>query len=254
MAGKSAQSMAVAARDRGFEVELFVSLAATPPVLGVLPIADGYPIDSETGYGQAPDPEYKGARWNLRMNAKANSVEHLIPHDDYLAHYVGEGPVGLSHTGIRYRDGAIVADLVADIEDGQGFDFAGFPLVATVIPASRHDLRHAVTDLHTWGMITTNHLYQTRLKGSGDVLRKLSETQIHEMRRLIIDAPERLSSYVFGNHFFFVGEIGARRTAEAIARLEAEATVLMNDLDSILAPAPQPVPQQSSGPEVSAPG
>ncbi|MEM7061325.1 MAG: hypothetical protein AAF557_27420 [Pseudomonadota bacterium] len=254
MAGKSAQSMAAAARARGFEVELFISLAATPPVLGVLPIEQGYPMTPETGYGQAPDPDYKGARWNLRVNAKANGVDEIIPALDYLAHYVGEGPVGVSHTGIRYRDAEIVADMTADILDGQGFDFAGFPLVATVIPSTRHDIRHAVTDLHTWGMITTNHLYQARLKHAGDVLRDLSKSNFQELRRLIIDAPERLSVDVPGNHFFFVGEIGARQTAEAIASLEAEATVLVEELDAILNPSEASGPEHSANPVGAAPG
>lgn len=254
MAGKSAQAMRVAGRPRGVDVELFVSLSATPPILGVLPIADGYPMNAETGYGQAPDPEYKGALWNLRMNAKANQVDQLIPPEEYVAHYVGEGPVGLSHTGIRYRDGAIVADVLEDIEDGQGFDFAGFPLTATIVPTSRHDLRHAVTDLHTWGMITTNHLYQTRLKAAHKTIRKLSHAQVQDLRRLIVGAPARLNAEVFGNHFFFVGEIGARQTAEAIARLEAETTVLIEDLDAILNQTDQSDTEQSADINQSKPG
>ncbi|MEM8538406.1 MAG: hypothetical protein AAGF56_11170 [Pseudomonadota bacterium] len=246
MAGKSAHPMATAAPAHGIEVGLFVSLAATPPVLGVLPIEESYPMNAETGYGQAPDPEYKGALWNLRANARANGVEQLIPPQEYIAHYVGEGPVGVSHTGLRHRDGAIIGDLSADIEDGQGYDFAGFPPVATIVPTTRHDLRHAMTDLHTWGMITTNRIYQTRLKPAGQALRKMSPADYVRLRELVLQVPSRLSVDIDGNHFFFVGEKGARQTAEAIARLEAEARVVEQDLDDLLTTEEETEPKQTN--------
>lgn len=87
------------------------------------------------------------------MNVRANGVDQIIPKEAYIAHYVGEGPIGLADSGLRFRDGAIVPDLAGDIADGQGFDFADFPVIGTIVPTTRFDLRHAVTDASNWGMI-----------------------------------------------------------------------------------------------------
>lgn len=248
MAGKAAQSMAAASRAIGTELDLFVSLSATPPILGLLGIESGYPMDQRTGYGQAPDPEYKGALWNIRQNARANGVDEIIPGHFYISHYVGEGPVGLSHTGIRWRDGKIIQDLVEDIGDGQGFDFESFPMTATIIPTTRHDMRHGMTDLHTWGMILTNHLYRAHVQKAREQVQQMSGAEYGALRELVMHAPSRLSETIDGNHFFFLGEIGARQTAEAIARLEAEAAVLRADLAAMLVPEVEaPDPEGASG-------
>lgn len=239
MGGKAAQSMSVQAQDAGISVALFVSLSATPPVLGVLPIVTDYPMNPDTGYGRAPDPEFKGLLWNIKVNARREGVDDIIPPEDVIAHYVGEGPVGLGHTGIRYHDGQIIADQLGDLRDGQGHDFAGFPLIATIIPQGRHDLRHTVTDRHTWGMITTNRLYQTVLEPNLKKLRHVSNEDLDALARLISTAPERLSKDINGNHFFFVGETGARQTAEAISWLDAEARKLMAEIESAMQDAQQ---------------
>lgn len=79
-------------------------------------------------------------------------------------------------------------------------------------------------------------LYQTRLKSARDVISKQDAASFERLQGLVADAPTRLSIGIDGNHCFFLGEQDARATAEAIARLEAEAGVLMQDLDAILLP------------------
>lgn len=234
MAGKAAQSMSAQAKDAGVSVSLFVSLSATPPVLGVLPSVTDFPMNPETGYGLSPDPAFKGYLWNIRINARQEGLNAIVPEDELLSHYVGEGPVGLSFTGIRYRDGRIVADQLGDIHDAQGHRFAEFPLVATIVPHGRHDLRHTVTDLYTWGMITTNSLYHNHIANHRETISSAKNSEIERLSDLITSAPSRLTKKVQGNHFFFVGETGARKTAEAISWLDAEAQKLLEELKRAL--------------------
>jgi hypothetical protein len=52
-------------------------------------------------------------------------------------------------------------------------------------------------------------------------------------RDLIVNAPDRLTVTLAGNHLFFVGEAGARRTAEALTTLRAEASALSSELDAV---------------------
>ncbi len=234
MGGKAAQSMKRFSQAEGIELELFISLAATPPLHGVLDMELTAPINSETGYGAAPDPEYKGLLWNIGVNARKNGVAAIIPKESLLQHYVGEGPVGLTHTGLRYKDGKIVHNAQADLDDAQGNNFAGYPLIGTVVPLGRHDLRHTTTDEYTWGMITTNNLYRTQVLPNLDALHQIPREAITAMADMIRTAPSRLSVDVPGNHFFFVGEFGARKTAEAIAWIEAEASALRDDLGAIV--------------------
>ncbi|MEM6308518.1 MAG: hypothetical protein AAF754_00600 [Pseudomonadota bacterium] len=231
MAGKAAQSMSVQAQNAGISVSLFVSLSATPPILGALPLATDFPMNPETGYGRSPDPAFKGFLWNIRANARKEGLQDIIPEGELVSHYVGEGPVGLSFTGIRYRDGKIIADQLGDIHDAQGHRFVDFPLTATIVPQGRHDLRHTVTDLYTWGMITTNALYHNHIANNRESLSQARDSEIENLSELITGAPARLSKKVHGNHFFFVGETGARETAEAISWLDAEAQDLREDLN-----------------------
>jgi hypothetical protein len=53
-------------------------------------------------------------------------------------------------------------------------------------------------------------------------------------RDLIVGASERLTVTVPGNHLFFVGEAGATRTVEAVARLRVEAAAIAAECDEIV--------------------
>jgi hypothetical protein len=58
-----------------------------------------------------------------------------------------------------------------------------------------------------------------------------------KLRALFLEAPSRMSREISGNHFFFVGENGARETADKIGALLGEGVTLQSELTSILSSA-----------------
>jgi len=96
-------------------------------------------------------------------------------------------------------------------------EYGNFPLVAMLIPTSVLDLRHSLTDLSTWGIYNANRLYQDyskRLMASPP-----KPSQLQHVRSAIYNAQLELSESVSGNHFFFVGQSGARETSQKIEAL-----------------------------------
>jgi hypothetical protein len=66
------------------------------------------------------------------------------------------------------------------------------------------------------------------------------------LRDLVLEAPERLSLTVPGNHFLLLGEPGARAVAEGVLELDRRLTEVRREAAEILGTTEADVPQ--SGP------
>ena len=108
---------------------------------------------------------------------------------------------------------------------------SNYPLVAMLVPG-QDDPRHAVMDRATWGYINSNTLF-FGYAGGEQQARNLPEDQFNKLRDLARDAHSRLAIDIGGNHFFFVGEKGARETVAAIRELEERVHQLKADLADI---------------------
>jgi len=216
MAGKIAQPFYEESNRLGINFDFYLSLAATPPIPGIVEQNKRVNM-AESGLADRRENYPKWYRQVVENEAQHGHV--IIPEATYHGEYIGNISINQQAYGLRFQPGqeAFVRDYLADIEDTKGMEYGNFPLVAMLIPTSVLDLRHSLTDLSTWGIYNANRLYQDyskRLMASPP-----KPSQLQHVRSAIYNAQLELSESVSGNHFFFVGQSGARETSQKIEAL-----------------------------------
>jgi pimeloyl-ACP methyl ester carboxylesterase len=232
MGGKIVQPVSEAAGDVGLDLDFYLSFAATPPVTGAISM-DVEIAMAASGYADRSDL-YAGWLEQLADNNADNGGRTIIDERTYLADYVGDMSINLQGYGLRYRGGAFIRDHWADVEDFKSYDFARLPTIAMIMPNEVADGRHALTDQANWGLFLTNKIMHGDIGGNEVDLEALPDERWFALIDLVREAPERLSVESNGNHFFFVGEAGARETARAVRTLEHRVHAFEAELADLL--------------------
>lgn len=219
--GRITQSFNETATILGLDVDFCAAFSSTPPVMFITrphSKAVSHIEMDENGY---EDRSRSFASWynDIIFNASLNQGREIINKDIYLNEYVGNMPINIQGNGLRYKNGAFVPDQGEFLEDGKYYDYGNFPLVATIVTDNAIDGRHALTDRALWGACNANKVYSYLARNKID-LTKLPEERWCELLDLIESLPHFLSARTSGNHFFFVGESGARQSAENLKILE----------------------------------
>jgi hypothetical protein len=231
MGGKIVQPVSEAAEDAGLEVDFYLSLSATPPLTGLISMDTDIAM-ADSGYADRSNL-YPGWLEQLADN-NADNGGRTIDERTYLADYVGDMSINLQGYGLRYRDGKFVRDHWADVEDYKSYDFASLPTIAMIMPNEPADGRHALTDQANWGLYLTNKIMHGDIGRSEIDLEEMPEERWFALIDLVRAAPERLSLEANGNHFFFVGEAGARETARAVRTLEHRVHAFDAELEDLI--------------------
>lgn len=233
MAGKVAQPFGAAAKEIGMDLDFYISFAATPPTIGLVGMSKKIAMAPSGLADRSKDVPNWYAQ--VKANESLNGGRVIIPWKIFEDEYTGNIPVQLQGYGLRYKKGEkeFVRNFWEEIEEAKPYDYANFPLVATVMPASAVDGRHAMTDSSAWAVYIANKITWDYCKGID--LKKLSESKFRSLTNLVRTAPQRLSSETFkGNHFFYVGEAGAREAVVRIMTLEQEVHAFKEELSVIL--------------------
>jgi pimeloyl-ACP methyl ester carboxylesterase len=230
MGGRIAEPVSEFAKADGLDLLFFAALSATPGVTGLVDMNASFKITPD-GYADRSNI-YRGF---LRQIALQNAMNgHTIIDDQsYLTDYVGDMPVNLEGYGLHYREGKFVRDFWADESEFRVYDYRDLPLVAVLMPSEPIDARHALTDRANWGLLIANKLWADIDAAKVD-LTKLPRERWAALVELVRNAPDRLSIEMNGSHFFFLGEAGARETAQAIATMESRVTELKEQLARLL--------------------
>jgi hypothetical protein len=231
MAGKVAQSVHEAASKANLQLDFYVSLAATPAIPGMIALTREYPM-LKSGYADRRK-NFKGWWKQVAVNNKRNGRE-IVPEEIFGNEYQGDIPINLQGYGQQFRNSAFTMDPMAVQADAKPFAFADFPLVAMIIPDGRGDRRHALVDQAAWTMYNANTVFKRYLSANKVNVKDLSDAQWHGLLHLTRTIDDRLSYTVNGNHFFFVGENGARATADAVELLEDRVHALKAEVSAIL--------------------
>lgn len=223
MAGRSAVALERALRSQGLSLSLYVSLAATAPLPGLLvaPLA-GERFTPEGFW----DSSTRHAQW-LRQVAEQLGVQGrcAIEPQEYLDHYVVNSPFALRGQPRDIRTG-LEAQLA---DEGGAFAYADYPAMAAIVPEGSADRLHALTDGALWGAV--NALRMAHRLGRDT---NIDARRWESLRTLLANVPQRLSRSVPGAHFFFLGEAGAKATAQNIVDLRREASVIDTELRTLL--------------------
>lgn len=237
MAGHLCAAFAIAARKLGLDLELFVSLAATAPMPRLAPIGPGFESLTPEGFWDGLGATATGRDRRDRFAAGLAVQSHLagrtiLTLEEWEVYYRCNNPVQLLGSAHRLGPDGSRQDILAAIQDLRTFEFAEYPLVGAIVPESSIDARHALTDGAAWSFVNAQWLYH-RTARSG-AIPQLPQSRWQRLLRLSKGLSKRMTRRVAGSHFFFVGEPGAKKTAEYIAELHAESRRLEDELAIVL--------------------
>ncbi|MFG1186295.1 hypothetical protein [Xanthobacter aminoxidans] len=232
MAGRIAEPLHAALRGRGKGIQLFIAMAAATALPNTLPGLD-HLKPAKSGLAAI-----RGAYldWLLHCLADQNAAAgHVVLDADVFAREMtGDFPVGLAASAMRYRDEAFVPDPAADAREVGTAQYRAFPPLALMTHASAIDARHALTDRSTWGVYITQQLCEGFVFSQPDKLAALSAETWAALVEHVRTVAARLSATLPGNHMFFLGETGARRTVQTLKLLRQTAADVAGEISHLM--------------------
>jgi hypothetical protein len=135
---------------------------------------------------------------------------------------------------MRYRTGAFVSDPAGDAREVGAAQYRAFPPLALMTHASPVDARHALTDRSTWGVYITQQLCEVLVFSRANNLAALPSEKWALLVEHVRDAAQRLSATLPGNHMFFLGEVGARRTVQTLKLLRQTAADVTGEISGLM--------------------
>ncbi|KIX06785.1 uncharacterized protein Z518_04761 [Rhinocladiella mackenziei CBS 650.93] len=233
MAGKILQPYFQAAHNYAFDVDFAVSLVATPAIRGLRERPPGT-TSSKTGYCIASPQIKQSFLLHLQEQSAINGGKCIIPDDTYVREYVANLPVGLTGWGYRWseQDRQLIDDKNVAFEVADQTSMGDLPYLCSIYGDSPADLRHSIADKYTWGFMMMYQLMGTLTPAEKMFLIENPEKG-KRVTRIIQGAPDRLSALVQGGHHFFIGEKGAKRTAELVVRFEKDLAHLKSELRAV---------------------
>ncbi|KTC78183.1 alpha/beta hydrolase family protein [Legionella brunensis] len=231
MGGSIEGTVAQAAKQHDLEIEAFIGLAAVPP----LP----YIMQSGPFNADAIRSDHLAERnalypWFIDQLLEQNRYnEHeIIPEKIYLSEFIGSIPTALTASGYHYKEKRFVRDIPRTVKEGNVFNFADTPWIALIVDDSPIDAKISLVDPATWNFLRLemiNHHYLTNSH-----LSMMTPIAWKRLTFLLNSLAQELTLTVHGNHFFFVGEKGAKETAESIDFLLARLTKVKKKLALVL--------------------
>ncbi|MGY4158032.1 hypothetical protein ACVINW_003874 [Bradyrhizobium sp. USDA 4461] len=219
VAGRSVNRICDAMVRRNIPPHCFISLAATPPLPGL--IETPRENEHQTGDGLwKPGDTYgldglmRKERWLHHLNEQlVEQGRAPLCSQDYYEHYLQGTPIALRGE----PDTSHPTDFGDAVQAMATFEWSRYPICACIAPESKNDARHAMSDAALWGSITIQAI--TSRMHRADAISRLSQDRWHRFIQVIDGLPTRLRRRVSGGHFFFVGGKTARQTAQHICDL-----------------------------------
>jgi hypothetical protein len=249
MAGKALAPVMTEATARELTVSLYVSLAATPALWGLRQHLRPCHIPlTRAGYWNNVPLHHRFTSQLLEQN-RVNNGHIAIDEEIFKREYFGSTPIAPGGWGYRYKkqEKKLVEDKWALLEDGRIDEYERLPPLAALYPTSPLDWRHSLTDRANWGYLIVQKYVamaqkvkesrEPRTEDSAVGRRNSAQrdrTLLDRLRASIYGIPDRMITGVEGNHYFFVGALGARTTAEKVIQFIEDIKQVHVELDNIL--------------------
>ncbi len=216
MGGKIAASLGRAAKAADIDVEMFVAMSADPPVPGFLPPANTKSLKLDKD-GYADRSSIYDWFFNAIDEQNKYNDRTIIPQKVYADQFIGATPLDLIDTGLVFKAGRMVADIESAIQTSGAFQFKDYPLPVVIHDDSASDVDNVLLDASDWAFVRNRMLMIRVLDGRKPA--DLSPPEWERLRLIMETSQSYFTEVVEGNHFFFIGEIGARDTVSKILRL-----------------------------------
>ncbi|WP_444907398.1 hypothetical protein ACJJIR_03850 [Microbulbifer sp. SSSA008] len=218
MGGKISGALARAAKALNFSIECFVAMAAEPALPGFLPEANTKAIEM-TVDGMASRKGIYPAFLAALDEQNTLNQHTIIPKDIYLEAFLGAIPIALIGTGLMYDGQGFKEDLSRALKTANTFDFLDYPIPVVIQSDSMGDLENVLCNIDDWAFIRNRVLASKLLGGASP--EQIPRERWELVQLIIRSSSAYFSQTVTGNHFFFVGAIGARTTVKSIEKLLA---------------------------------
>lgn len=229
MAGRSAHAINASLIDKGIGPARFISLAATPPLPGLIPVTEGGEPLAPNGFWAVRSNKFLDDFHRAITLQSQIAGRQILSADEYRDNFLCATPIMLRGTAQRWHGGKSGWSEIEAAADIGGVPFETLPLTGTIVPGHQSDMAHVLGDRFAWGHLGIQKLV-SRVRRSAAV----SEAQWQAVTALFADAGRRLSADIRGGHFFFLGEPGASATARLILSLGAELRAVERELSEIL--------------------
>jgi len=233
MGGKPVETVARAARELGLEVELFVALDALPPGPDLFPgNAEQLHLAADGMVAQADSL----MPWFLQMVADQDRLNGhtIIPADLFRPLFTGNPPLDIQGENARFSDGRMVTDIAAAATDSGASDYGSLPPMALIISDSPVDYPNVLLCRSNWSLLVGQQLYRRHVLPARGRIAALPQAQWAGLQAAFAGAMQRLTIQIPGTHFLFLGEQGARGTADAITQLSSRSKMLDREIEDQL--------------------
>lgn len=222
-----------AATKQGLKVDLFIGLSAVPPLPYIMQsgIYSATKMNSKNGLA-IRKPLYD-AFINLLKEQNDYNGHEIIPKQLYLNEFVGDIPVALEANGYNYEGGKFLENSQITIKDSAVFNFATTPWLALIKDDAPSAAKIVLIDPASWNFLRSEMLYHVYLNQLN--LAKAPQSTWLSLNKFFDTLPAALTLTVHGNHFFFVGEKGAKQTVTDVDILLNKTEQLKIQLNKILA-------------------
>lgn len=228
-AGRSIVNINREMKNSKINLDFAVSLDASPPLMGInatnTPNVSGkFPINS-SGYldkNVLTTFTTDQVHGENKLNGKV-----IIPDNIYESQFMASSPVQFYNNFIKYNGSKLVTDESGMLKNNYYQNFADYPLVAVIHDDDQLDAFHVVLDSSNWNFINEQALYSKYLNLSYE---HLTNKQWLGLQSIYASIPSALTRVIHGNHWFFIGENGARQTAQAIQEEEQSVHKIKQEL------------------------
>jgi pimeloyl-ACP methyl ester carboxylesterase len=229
MGGKPVETVAQAARETGLEVELFVALDALPPGPNLFP---GNPEQLRLAANGMVEQAGALMPWFLQMVDAQNRINGhtIVPTNQFREWFTGNPPLNIQGENARFSDGRMTTDIAAAAIDSGATNYGSLPSMALIVSNSPADYPNVLLCQTNWGLLVGQQLYCRHVFPVRDRMAALPHAQWAALQAAFAGAMQRLTIQIPGTHFLFLGEQGARSTADAITQLRLRSGQLNREI------------------------
>ena len=221
MGGGIAPTFNIAAEKTGIEVDFFIGLSSDPAIPELYPPSIIKDIKMAKNYLINTKDTYPGFIKAIELQGKLNNSD-IIPVEIYKKQFLGNIPVCLFGSALRYKNNKWTTDIAEALSTSKSLDLPEYPFTTSIrnygMYASQLAANAAILNQSSWGFIIPRKIFYLYTKDTD--FNNLSPGYIAELDQVTNNSLQNLTEKVYGTHFFFIGEFGAKATAIAVGELE----------------------------------
>lgn len=216
MGGNVEESVAEALGMLHISIDSFIGLSAVTPISYI-----GQKIKGLKGNDMLSNqllderPFFNIFATLLETQNKYNGHE-IIPKNIYLHNFLGNIPVALAGQGYHLAQNKFEFNIQYSIEDSGAFNYAHTPWIGLIANDSTEIPKITLIDPNAWDFIRSEMLYANYIS---HLDLNSNPKKYAEIEQTLTQITQYFSETVHGNHFFFVGEKGARETAQKVENI-----------------------------------